>query len=352
MPEIIDPERHYEKYIDFAYELLTDPEQGSPTARSMLDRFGGSMTTANKAMQVFWRHLGQRLSYEQQYPDGMPLEVIKQMQTLMASARKTAKEELATEREEMASREAEMKNQLAILKTSLDDLQNQNTELHQQKTHLEENLAAKEVALESTQGKVNQATDQLAKTEQTLADAIQHCESIQQSLDASVIDNNCLNDDIKKLFGEIETHKSNHAKLESDNAVLVERLTHATDSLAALKTENYENRSTIKIQSDKIMDIKDQLMAESTRRSTAETSIVAAQQNTARLEKQNQELQEKLQKADVLLTDEMSEKQHLLIKCERLEGFDVQLADLREERDRLISMFKPHSSSPEGKKQV
>ena len=97
MHNLTEEERHYEKYIDVAMKLLTTDAEVSPSARALIERVGGSMTTANKAMQVFWGYVGRRLSYDQQYPDGMPLEVIKLMEKVMVIARDTAKKELKAE---------------------------------------------------------------------------------------------------------------------------------------------------------------------------------------------------------------------------------------------------------------
>ena len=120
MIELTPDETHYEKYLDVAMMLLSSPDEVSPSARALVERLGGSLTTANKAMQVFWRYVGRRLAYQQQYPQGMPGPIIKLTEQLMASAREAAAQELEEEKTRLVQREQKMLEQAASLEATID----------------------------------------------------------------------------------------------------------------------------------------------------------------------------------------------------------------------------------------
>ena len=131
MHTLTPDEAHYEKYLDVAMNLLMSPDEPSPSARALVERLGGSLTTANKAMRVFWGYVGRQLDYRRQYPEGIAEPIIKLTEQLMASAREGAALELEGERQRLAAHEEALNEQAQALQAIIDGQRQALTSLHE-----------------------------------------------------------------------------------------------------------------------------------------------------------------------------------------------------------------------------
>ncbi|MCG8026274.1 MAG: DNA-binding protein [Candidatus Thiodiazotropha endolucinida] len=329
-----EEEQHYQKYIEVGLELLTSSEDVSPSARALVDRLGGSMTTANKAMRVFWGYIGRRLAYDQQYPDGMPVEVIKAMENLMAIARGAAAEELESESARLKAYEEEIASRMATLESSVDSLS---------------------AELEGSRSEVQGLQSQLELTKQRLIEAEERASSLQEEnsdledqITVLTEERQRANDEIGRLRDELGNLKSDYNDkssllIESQGQcnVLQERISH-------LKAKDDEHLSQITDSNKTIDALRDQLdtaMAESNDKSTslAKLEVEASEQRRyiSRLEAGIESLKSETSTLHENISRLEGSANELGVMTARNNELEKRIDDLVKERDRLLALVKP-----------
>ncbi|WP_432695180.1 DNA-binding protein [Marinobacterium sp. YM272] len=120
-----------EKVFTAADTLL---EQGiRPTQQAVREQIGsGSLTTINKALNDWWKGLGERITRQQQHPE-LPEPVLNIANQLWDRALAYAENRFEEQRQTLLQREAELKGQVAKSEQggqqALHDLQSQNGRL-------------------------------------------------------------------------------------------------------------------------------------------------------------------------------------------------------------------------------
>ena len=113
--DLTPAEKKYEKQIRFAFQMLTDPELGTPSARSLLKEFGGSLTTHNKAMQAFWAVLSRQILTTEDFGSDFPPQVVEAMRTVVELSRSTAKSALESRESNLELKEIKWKEDIDLL---------------------------------------------------------------------------------------------------------------------------------------------------------------------------------------------------------------------------------------------
>ncbi len=120
-----------EKVFEAADQLL---EQGvRPTQQNIRERIGsGSLTTINKALNDWWRTLGERITRQNQHPE-LPEAVLHVANQLWDRALAYAEHRFDEQRQALAQQEVSLRDQMARSvqgdKESLGELQAQNSRL-------------------------------------------------------------------------------------------------------------------------------------------------------------------------------------------------------------------------------
>lgn len=120
-----------DKVFEAADQLL---ELGiRPTQQNVRERIGsGSLTTINKALNDWWKTLGERITRHNQHPE-LPEAVLQVANQLWDRALAYAEHRFEDQRQGLAEREAQLREQLALSvrddRESLGELQTQNGRL-------------------------------------------------------------------------------------------------------------------------------------------------------------------------------------------------------------------------------
>lgn len=333
MHYLTEEERHYEKYIDVAMELLTTNSDISPSARALIERLGGSMTTANKAMRVFWRYVGRRLSYDQQYPEGMPLEVIKLMEKVIAMAREAAKKELQAEWVKTGEQVKVLETDKLLMEQSIESL---HQALDQEISHhavLKNEFEATKQHLVTAESK----SEVLMLKNMTLSVEISsykrelenHCEQLKESHTHQLSLRNELNDKTERMIAKelqnqtLTERVDNHAKKEIEYKKELERLQKKIDSLESLNTVTQEA-----------------LNEKNTALARMEVEMGEGQRYCLKLETDLEcsiKRQSYLEHQFSIISTELVELRALKLRIDEVKG---QVSDLRGERDRLIKLLE------------
>lgn len=332
MHDLTEDERRYEKYIDVAMELLTMNGEVSPSARALVERVGGSMTTANKAMRVFWGYVGRRLSYDQQYPDGMPIELIKLMERVVAIARNTAKKELETERLRFEESAEELEARNAILKRSVESLSEEmnhkklyNDDLQRELDSLKQRLAA---------AKSEGRELEIANT--ALSSQVSMFEKELMELNSRL---RVLGDECRVFQSELKAKQEKIGTIELDNQTLRERVANLTKKESEYKEEL--DRSCVKLASleERNLTTQEKLGERNAELAKAEVEIAESRRFSSKLEV---DLERSVKRISFLenqissLDSELAGLRPLKVSFETVAG---QVADLRGERDRLLMLM-------------
>lgn len=100
MSDATFPSSH-QKYFDAADKLLAGGEK--PTAKTVHELAGGSMTTCNEALQNWWQHLSDRVNHYSAHPD-LDTAVVDLARDLMKTASSAAEKKWAKEKTEFLKR--------------------------------------------------------------------------------------------------------------------------------------------------------------------------------------------------------------------------------------------------------
>ncbi len=337
MLDLTDDEKRYERYIHVAMELLSAPDAGvSPSARALVERLGGSMTTANKAMRVFWRHVGRRLSYEQHYPAGMAPEVIKAMQTVMACARTAAAEELAIERSRVEVFGEQAAARVSALEKSLDELREELAQAQDQNQHLEGALTEHTTRLASAAAAAGALEESNRRLEQAASALAKDLSQAQTRLQELELERRAHKDELDRKNERI-------VRVEGMNSRLSERVEQSSAKEKALGADLDSARSAIRSLEDKARVLQDGIAQRQTALATSEAAAAEAQRYTHKLEAALEEVRrrrEQLEERVVARDAELAALRPLRARCRDLER---QVSDLMGERDRLLALLEAAS---------
>jgi len=330
---LTDDEQHYEKYIIVALELLTSNDGPNPSSRALVDRLGGSLTTANKAMKVFWRYVSRKLSYEEQYPEGMPLEVIKLMEKVMANSREAAKNELDAERIKLEEHEKEIEASKAILEQSVERL---SEELNQEKNQSE--------ILNNHLDSINQ---KLSVEKNKNNDLVRENEQLTTQLSALKNKNDNLvseldeaSNTILNLKSELKSKEDRVVQSELENKMLTERVSNHEKRDVENKQEIEKNWQNINSLQNRNQSLQDELNEKNIDLAKKEVELSGLEKNRSKLEseldihiKRNSGLEDKV-------TDLASELAELRALKPALDDSKMRVRDLQEEKHRLIQLLE------------
>jgi chromosome segregation ATPase len=344
MIELTPDETHYEKYLDVAMMLLSSPEEVSPSARALVERLGGSLTTANKAMQVFWRYVGRRLAYQQQYPQGMPGPIIKLTEQLMASAREAAAQELEEEKTRLVQREQKILEQAASLEATIDSQQQALAQANEQlmdcQRERDEQTAKAGQLCDELEDK-NSVLATLGQDNANLLQQLSRQSAVQQQADARI---RKLEQDRTGYRGKISTLNERLVNSEKKVILLDAQRQHKAMQIDDLKATLDDSQAAQAQQAEKatqsqarIEDLRSDCVAATTRLSTQgderQQLLDSNQQLQAALDTQQSEQQTLAKTVHKLQLEHGRLEAHLL----RMPVLEQQIADLRGERDRLLA---------------
>lgn len=274
--DLTPAEKKYEKQIEFAFQMLTDPDLGTPSARSLLKKFGGSLTTHNKAMQAFWAVLSRQLLTTEDFGPDFPPQVVEAMRTVVELSRSTAKSALRNRESELVLKEIKFKEDIDLLASQLQDAKSKSTK--------------KDDEIERLNGEIIQAnqaneliTEEIVDLRGSYNIQGERLSSLQRELTRADDRTRALEFDLKetKIYGR-ESHEK-ALNIESQLIIAHERIKVLEDRLSREKntTEEYK-KSALKLSSD------------------------LAQMNglTTRLNEQINEIRDRYEKRVDLLTDE------------------------------------------------
>jgi len=340
MDGLTEDEKRYEKYIDVAMELLTGDGSVSPSARALVERLGGSMTTANKAMRVFWQYIGRRLSYDQQYPDGMPLEVIKMMEKLMAAARKAADRELDEEKARLERYEEEMAARVATLESSIDSLSNELSGSQAEAVSLREQLGASAQQLEQSKAVIDGLSDK--NTELTgdvagLKKQLSQTEEMVRERDRSL---ESLTSELRVLQSGFNDKSTMLVEVQNLNKVLQERLEHAQSKEQKLQEAVRVSDERATAQRSRIEELQEEISSNRTTLAVNEVDAAESKRRLSSMQERFDALHDEkatLQERVKLLESKVNEIAPL---CARNQEIEKRVADLIEERSRLLTLVK------------
>ena len=328
MNDLTEDEIRYKKYIDVALKLLTDDSDTSPSARALVDRLGGSLTTANKAMQVFWRYVGRRMSYDNKYPD-MPVEVIRIMEKLMATARKAAQAELANEKAKLKAYEDEAENRVTALQVSNESLNSELETSIDEVEKLRQELEAIAYKLE----KSDSAVLVLTRQKDALDGEITILKNNLDSADKQFRD---LNEEFKSQRIELGVKSSLVIEARGDNNVLQEKINQLRSTKELCRGEIDESRKAIKGFEDRIDELQSNLESSNTQLAKADTEREGQERYIKRLDSELKAITNQKDK----LFENMRELESKISELSTVQGvnkeLDRQVVDLRKERDQLL----------------
>jgi len=273
----------------------TDPETGEilpkPSARALMERFGGSMNTNNDRMTEFWAIVGRNLELRKADFGGIPEHMIQAMGKMLDQSREVAVTELKEARaafeQEKADYAAEVQKQKEMIHSLGEELANLSAERDKAKA-----LAAEHA---DTIGAMKQVEADLRSTlaaEQTRTASLEN-EKTNLQREAVI-----KADEIRRLNTELTDAKRIATDLQTRNSLLEGDTAKAKATAESAQRENERLSADNKELSAQLTSIRDELTRTETRRWDSEQRLAKAESQlhtqkdeyTARIEKLTEDL--------------------------------------------------------------
>ena len=332
MNDLTDEERQYAKYIQAGVAMLEDAGDQKPSARALVERCGGSMTTAHKAMQVFWRYVGRQLSEGEKYPE-IPDEAVVFMKRLMKLAHEQSRQALADEWRRVQAHEEQVSAQIEEKDDELRALRADSEELKEE--------------LSGIRAKHEDVLEELAEVKRDLERERQAHKDSQEEGRRLSTEVEALTSRLKELKSERDKQDTRLAEvtekvlqLQSDNSRLEERL----EQLARRERDALQD---VQAWQDRHQATEKRLEAEQKALSTAKAENAGLQQAvTDKTETANQ-LEGEIKSLAAELSEQRRQAEMLKVEVSRAEFEKEKVSELsqrckvlEQERDRLWKMLE------------
>jgi len=343
MFDLTENEKRYEKYMDSAMNILASDDERTLSVRALHEIHGGSMTTATKALQVFWRYLAKRLAYKKLYPEGTPPEVIKATEALMASARSQACNEIAEEKKQLEDLRKKMAYQVDQLKEEINALSASLESAKETESTQEEEISVLSAKLEVSRSK----NVELSNTNESLMSMITQLENKLGQHETRLLEVAEERNDFKL---EVETKNERLISAEGENSALAERInqlesTAATSAelLAEVKSSNDQLVSKATLLNQSLSDERNKVSQAELINSNNNKLISDFETEVKTCHDHEKELKSQVAMAQKELMDARMDAR---IMEERILNVEALLSETRKEKDRLISLLEKAASEP------
>ena len=292
-------ERHRDRYEYLSRCMInqgqTDPETGEilpkPSARALMERFGGSMNTNNDRMTEFWAIVGRNLELRKADFGGIPEHMIQAMGKMLDQSREVAVTEL---KEARAAFEKEKADYAAEVQKQKDTIKSLGEQIDKLIEGIE--LAKQEIVAQA------ESIDAMAKSEAELRSTLAAEQSRTASLEneKTNLQREAVNkaDEIRRLNSELTDAKRIAADLQTRNSLLEGDTAKAKVTAESTQRENERLSADNKELGAQLTSVRDELTRTETRRADSEQRLAKTESEldaqkdkyTTRIEKLTEDL--------------------------------------------------------------